>query len=198
MEQFNQTLYLALNAPGHPGAITLFLARFFAEVVVWLAPLLLITGWLHGNEEKRLALMQAAASGLLGLLINQGIGLLWHPPRPFMIGLGHTYLNHAPDSSFPSDHLTLIWGFAFALASHRQTRLSGVLLAALGVPSAWARVYLGVHFPFDMAGAAAVASCSAYLLMHTKRRLVHPCYRLVLTAYRICAAPLIRRGWLAD
>jgi undecaprenyl-diphosphatase len=44
----------------------------------------------------------------LFLLINQVIILLWQHPRPFVIGLGHTYLAHAADSSFPSDHLTLL------------------------------------------------------------------------------------------
>jgi undecaprenyl-diphosphatase len=62
---------------------------------------------------------------------------------------------------------------------------------------AWARVYLGVHYPMDMAGALAVAlvvtllagssfaaACSAALL-----HLVENLYR------RLLAAP-IARGWL--
>lgn len=35
-----------------------------------------------------------------------------------MIGLGHTLITHAADSSFPSDHLTLLWAVAFSFLMH--------------------------------------------------------------------------------
>ena len=52
---------------------------------------------------------------LVALLVNQLIGLVWQHLRPFMIGLGHSHLAHVADSSFPSDHLTLLWAVAFSL-----------------------------------------------------------------------------------
>ena len=107
MESLNQTLFFWLNAPKHPSALALTLAIFFAEQLIWAAPLLIGISWLRGSKATRKTMLIATASGLLGLLINQVIGLVWFHPRPFMIGLGHTLIHHVADSSFPSDHLTL-------------------------------------------------------------------------------------------
>ena len=157
MEELNHALFLLINAPEHPGALTLVIARLFAEYAIWVIPAIVGIGWLRGDERTRRILLEATASGLAGLLINQLIALFWQHPRPFMIGLGHTYLSHAADSSFPSDHLTLLWAVGFSFLMHRSPRMAGIMLSLLGLPVAWARIYLGVHFPLDMIGAALVA-----------------------------------------
>ena len=153
MQTLNDSLFLLINAPAHPSGLMLFIAKLFAEQMIWLVPIGLMVGWLRGGERTRKLLLQATVAGLAGLLINQLIGLFWQHPRPFVIGLGHTFLPHAPDSSFPSDHLTLLWCVAFSFLLHPRLRAAGALLALLGLPMAWARIYLGVHFPLDMAGA---------------------------------------------
>jgi undecaprenyl-diphosphatase len=64
---------------------------------------------------------------------------------------GYTFLHHAPDDSFPSDHGTVIFTFALAfLFWHRLW--SGALLMVVAAAIAWSRVYLGVHWPLDMVG----------------------------------------------
>ncbi|KAB0664422.1 undecaprenyl-diphosphatase [Oryzomonas japonica] len=196
MEKFNEALFLTINAPAHPQALLLALARGLAEWSIWLIPLILALGWLRGDGRQRRLMLEAAASGGAGLLINQGISLFWQHPRPFMIGLGRTFLAHAPDSSFPSDHATLIWAVAFSLLLHERTRAAGLALALLGLPVAWARIYLGVHFPLDMAGAALVSLVAARLALYQRRHLIGRFYRPVLAFYRLAATPLIRRGWI--
>ncbi len=83
-------------------------------------------------------------------------GTLWFHPRPFMIPLGHTWISHPADNSFPSDHGTVMFSAAFALLSLRL-RAPGLLMLLAALPVAWSRIYLGVHFPLDMVGAALVA-----------------------------------------
>ncbi|MDA8430868.1 MAG: undecaprenyl-diphosphatase [Geobacteraceae bacterium] len=197
MEGLNQALFLMLNAPAHPPVLLLGMARGLAEWSIWLIPLMLTAGWLRGGEWRRRLMLEATASGLAGLLINQMIGLVWQHPRPFMIGLGHTFLAHSLDSSFPSDHLTLIWAVAFNLLMHQRHWGTGLYLALLGVPVAWARIYLGVHFPLDMAGAALVALVSVRMVQH-EEQLVGRLYRPSMALYRLLAAPLIRRGWIQN
>lgn len=194
MEELNQSLFLMINAPDHPLSLLLAVARGLAEWSIWLIPLILTCGWLRGDELQRKLMLMAAASGLAGLMINQLIGLIWQHPRPFMIGLGHIFLVHAPDSSFPSDHLTLIWAVAFSLLLHERSRTAGIILTLLGLPVAWARIYLGVHFPLDMAGAALVALIGVRLVQH-EELIVCRLYQPALAIYRLLAAPLIRRGW---
>lgn len=198
MENMNHNLFLLLNAPAHPDPRLVYFARGLAEGVIWLIPLILTAGWLWGSRQHRAVMLEGAAAGLAGLLTNQIIGLFWQHPRPFMINLGHTFLQHPPDSSFPSDHLTLLWSVAFSLALHKRVRLAGFSLALMGLPVAWARIYLGVHFPMDMAGAALVALACAGLMSRGQRQLIATCYPPLLAAYHLLAGPLIQRGWIAE
>jgi undecaprenyl-diphosphatase len=73
-----------------------------------------------------------------------------------MIGLGHSWTYHAPDSSFPSDHVTVLASVGLTLLFGGTFRLAAAVLM-LGLAIAWARVFVGVHFPLDMVGAVAVA-----------------------------------------
>ena len=195
MVSFNTTAFLWINASARPPVWLLDLAWFAAQTLVLAAPLLLVGGWLWRIRAPRAALVHAALAALLGLAINQGIGLLWFEPRPFMLGLGHQFLAHGADNSFPSDHLTVIWGVAFALFFHKGWRKAGFALALAGLPVAWARVYLGVHWPLDMLGAAMVASGSALLLWPWDGTL-RSATRLMNRVYRRIAQPLIARHWI--
>ncbi|HDR9283070.1 MULTISPECIES: undecaprenyl-diphosphatase [Burkholderiaceae] len=178
MESFNRAAFLWLNAPAHPGAGMLHLAVLLAQGLIWAIPAGIVLGWLCGGEKMRKTMLVATASGMLSLCISMAIGLAWPHPRPFMLGLGHRLIPHAADASFPSDHLTLWWAIAFSLWMQRG-RL-GAALTLLGIPVAWARIYLGVHFPLDMLGAAAVAGFSAWFTLRGSRWYLEPAYRLIL------------------
>jgi undecaprenyl-diphosphatase len=197
MEALNQTLFLLIDASAKPNPIIVALAILFAEYAVWLVPATLVFKWLRGNDALRQRLIEASATALVALLAAQIIGVIWPHPRPFMIGLGHTLIVHAADSSFPSDHLTFLWAVAFSFLMHPEARRAGWMLTLLGLPMAWARIYLGVHFPFDMAGAALVAGASAWLCVFTGRWFTAPVVRAAMLAYRPLFAPLIRRGWVS-
>lgn len=195
MESIDEALFLWLNAPAHPGPLILSLATFLAKDLIWLIPILLAVGWLRGGVKLRAALLVATMAGIVGLAISQGIGLVWWHPRPFMIPVGHNFLTHAPDSSFPSDHLTLWWAVALGLLARHRTGLGGIL-AILGLPIAWARIYLGVHFPLDMVGGAAVASVSVWLSLMMARWYLRPAFHLAIGIHRTLFGPLIRLGWV--
>lgn len=188
-------LFQSLNAPSHPPAALLTAARFAAQDLILVPPLLLIAGWLWRRQAPRLALVHAALAALLGLVINQVIGLVVFEPRPFVVGIGHQFLAHAADSSFPSDHLTVFWSVAFALLLHRGWRRAGFALVLLGLPVAWARVYLGVHWPVDMLGAALVALTSA-LLLSLQPALLGAITAALSRVYGKLAGPLITRRWV--
>ena len=196
MEELNHVLFLWMNAPEHPSTLLVAIATFFAEYAIWALPAVIGLGWMRSSERTRKILLEATASGLAGLLINQIIGLVWQHPRPFMIGMGHTLITHAADSSLPSDHLTLLWAVAFSFLMHRRPRLAGITLALLGLPVAWARIYLGVHFPLDMMGAALVAVLSAWFAFRAERWYLPATYNLALRLPQILFGRLIQMGWV--
>lgn len=196
MENLNHALFLWLNAPEHPGTLLPACAIFFAEYAIWVIPAIIGVGWLRGSRRTRKVMLEATASAVAGLLIAQMIGWGWPHPRPFMLGLGHTLIHHAADSSFPSDHLTLLWAVAVSFLIHRRPRRVGLALALLGLPVAWARIYLGVHFPLDMAGAALIAALSAWLAFCAAHLYLPVTYRFAIRLHRILFGKLIQIGWV--
>ncbi len=61
---------------------------------------------------------------------------------------------------------------------------------------AWAHIYLGVHFPFDMLGAFAVAALSAWLTLREARWYLEPSHRLATGIRRRSFGKLIALGWV--
>ena len=178
LEHLNTQLFLLLNASVGLHGVSLWAAIAIAEWMIWLVPIGLTVLWLLGKIVDQRAAVKALVAGLIALGVNQLIALLWFHPRPFMTGIGHTYLLHAADSSFPSDHVTLLLAVGLALWTSDSIwarRVAGVLLAA-SLPVAWARIYLGVHFPFDMLGALGVA-LGVLVLVNTVK-VQSACYRL--------------------
>ncbi|RQS65680.1 phosphatase PAP2 family protein [Burkholderia sp. Bp8963] len=195
IEAFNQALFLMINGTPMTPSWVVGVALVVADYMIWLIPLLMTAMWLSGSNRQRELAIRACVLALLALGANQLIGLGWSHPRPFAIGLGHTFLPHAPDSSFPSDHATVFASIALTLLIERMRWLGGMTLV-VGIAVAWARVFLGVHFPLDMIGAVAV-TCVAYAVMAPFWRMSGPTVtRLAIMLYRTLLAWPINRGWL--
>jgi undecaprenyl-diphosphatase len=125
LEAFNQALFLLINGTTATPAWLVGIAMLIADYVIWLIPLLLAAMWLWGSEAQRNLAIRACLVAMFGVGANQLIGQVWQHPRPFMIGLGHTFLPHAPDSSFPSDHATVFAGIALTLLLGGARGLAG-------------------------------------------------------------------------
>ncbi|SIT41596.1 Phosphoesterase PA-phosphatase related [Paraburkholderia ribeironis] len=197
LEAFNQALFLMINATPSTPAWLIDMARFSADYVIYLVPLSLIAMWLSGVEQRRETAVHASAVSGFALGLNQLIGLVWQHPRPFMMGIGHTFVEHAPDSSFPSDHGTLFACIALTLLLSGERR-HGVVILLAGLAVAWARVFVGVHFPLDMAGAVVVAFISFGLIAPLWRPLGTNLTRGLVIVYRKLLAWPIGRGWLSS
>jgi undecaprenyl-diphosphatase len=193
----NLALFAQLNAAPGSDPRLLLMAEVFAVYLIWLVPALLVIGWLRGSERLKRPLWEAFIATLLALAASWMIGWLWPTPRPFMMPVGQTFLEHAPTPAFPSNHATIMLTMAFSLLLHAGTRRIGRYLLLLAVPVAWARVFLGVHFPQDMLGALVLAAAMATLVGVSRSWLILPFYhRVAMRLYRLLFAPLIRRGWV--
>jgi len=156
LETLNQTLFLSLNAGPSTAGWKIGVASVLADDAIFLIPAILVSVWCWSDAPNRRLALKACVVALLALGVNQLLGMGWPHPRPFAIGLGHTFISHADDSSFPSDHATVFAAIGVTFLAARATRILGLLIILLGAGVAWARVFLGVHFPLHMAGAVAV------------------------------------------
>ncbi len=117
------------------------------------------------------------ASAGLGALMNSGLKLLSARPRPDQL-LVHVVTSYDTDS-FPSGHVTFFisfFGFLFFLAYVllRRGPLRRAALALLGLAVALvgvSRVYLGAHWPSDVAGSYLAGGMWLLLMIEIYRRL---------------------------
>lgn len=195
MEALNHALFLQINAAPTLPHWLIAVSLLIANALIFAVPLTLAGMWLASGDKRREAALRAAFVASIALGINQLIGMVWYHPRPFVIGLGHTFMPHAPDSSFPSDHVTLLSAVACTLLYNRQ-RLPGALVLGIAIAVAWARVFVGVHYPFDVIGAACVGWVVYLLTAPLWKRIGAPLSRMVIDAYRKLLARPIGHGWL--
>ena len=104
-----------------------------------------------------------ALGDLSGQLISYGLKQAIGRERPNLAYAEPKPLVHAPhDGSFPSGHATVSFACATLLSFYvpRAAPLFFLLAAAI----AWSRVYVGVHYPLDVLGGAALGVLIAIAL----------------------------------
>ncbi|MDO4641224.1 MAG: phosphatase PAP2 family protein [Neisseria sp.] len=162
---FNRKIFILINA--HPNADT-----FHVEAAIWLAEYLIIAfflilsvylAWKH-RADKHIYL-GVLFSTLIGIGISYLIRKEFHYPRPFVEKLGTHFFEHAPSPSFPSKHLTSMFSGILFLCWLPATRVFGIGWLLLALSVAWARIYLGIHWPLDMAGAFLVGLVASALTL---------------------------------
>ena len=193
LESLNEKLFLVINAGANEPTWILNCAIGAAEILIYVVPLFFLVMWLWSNSIQREVLIRASVVAFLGVGINQIIGVVWMHPRPSMIGLGHTLVQHAADSSSPSDHVTVLSAVTITLLLARAV-VPGLLFLLAGIGVAWARIFLGVHFPFDMIGAVIVAIGSYIVVIPAWGLFGRKITSIIEALYRKVMAGPINRG----
>ena len=163
----NLHLFELINAAPGLDHLRVVIAIALANWMIYLVPVAMTIAWVRGDDVARRELLQMLGSTLIALWIAQVITHLWPQPRPFALHLGTQYLAHADDPGLPSDHVTVLWSLALAAFGTKRFAVWGLPLLTLGLLVGWSRVYLGVHFPYDVLAAFPVAAAGAaagYLL----------------------------------
>ena len=138
--------------------------RLYAKDGIVLFALLLLTAWWvargSGDLAKVAASLWAPVGVLVALAVNQPIANLVAEPRPYA-SLSHVLVlvSRSTDYSFPSDHAVMAGAVASALML--TDRRLGWVATVLAVLMAFARVYVGAHFPLDVLAGLAVGAAVA-------------------------------------
>lgn len=176
----NLTLFHIINDMAGKNFVLDSTMIFAAKSMIYVFAAYLAYIWLAKNEYRQEALFAGYAS-LLGLSINFIITLFYFHPRPFMVPTGTLLITHAAESSFPSDHATIMFSVSLMLLTFSYLKRSGAVFFILAFVSGLARVFAGLHFPMDMAGSLLVASISVGILIALKSYLIP--VNLTLIAY---------------
>lgn len=165
MTDLNLQLFHWINLDPRALPLWFWLARF-ASTFLPSALLVVFTGVLCRRDEVlRRRMLRVLLAMLLAWGVARGLSAGWPVPRPFVLGLGHQWLDHKPTPSFPSSHASV--AFAFGLTLWRLIRQPVArwvpLLLALLV--AWSRIALGLHFPADVVAGAVVGGLGAWVAL---------------------------------
>jgi undecaprenyl-diphosphatase len=171
IEQINITLFQLINqyAGVNPyiDIIGVIMAQYMPVVII----LILAYLWIQNGNNYRNIVLYGIYASLIGLAINLIIGLIYFHPRPFMIQLGTQLFHYPVETSFPSDHTTFMISIALTLIYFKETRIVGIGLFILGLIGGFARVFSGVHFPFDIFGGIIVSIFASILIYLFKDQL---------------------------
>jgi undecaprenyl-diphosphatase len=133
-----------------------------------------------GRYRWRVVCLAALTSAAIGLLLSQAVSHLWARERPFVAHPRDTILLVAPshEPSFPSDHAVAAFAIAFTVAL-MGGRLAGVLFLAGASLVAVPRIFVGLHYPGDIAGGVLIGLISALAVYFVTRGRWSPLVRLL-------------------
>ncbi|MGV6994702.1 phosphatase PAP2 family protein [Desulfovibrio sp. QI0430] len=170
----NHQIFLAINASDAASPFAVWAGGALAEWPIGIAVLLTLLAVVR--QKPRGFAVALALRVVLTVAVAMGsaclIRMFHYNPRPFVLGIGRMLIAHEPTSSLPSLHATFLFSMAFALLLHKGPRGIALVVMLLGFATAWARIFVGVHYPLDMAGAfltACLAAVAVKLCFHQAR-----------------------------
>jgi len=155
---FDERAVLELAADRSPGLTTLAHGASVLGRSAIIVPLVLVSALVVATRRERVLRAWAPVVSVAGALVLYNVDkLLVARPRP----VGHR-LEMISSASFPSGHATQVTAFyvslllaCWPLISRRVVRVTLAAVAMLLVAAiAASRVYLGVHYPSDVAAGA--------------------------------------------
>jgi undecaprenyl-diphosphatase len=181
MVSLNQKLFLSINNFAGKNEILDKIVVFLGENGPYIFIGLIM--YLYFIKKNKKEAIYATITVIIAILFNHIVELFYFHPRPFVDGIGIVLKEHAPDSSFPSDHTTFMLALSWALIMFKNTKKIGINMLILGMISGLCRVFEGVHYPFDIVGALGMGWITAILTLKLKG-LFDPLVEIILSIDR--------------
>jgi len=162
----NKELFLYLNSFAHYSNLLDFIVIAFAQYTPFI--FIIIEIYIYFFKRLKIEAIFAFYSMLIALFINQIIGLFYFHNRPFMDNIGVVLKSHVAESSFPSDHTTFMFAILFSFLFYKKTKKYILFLFILALIGGFARVIIGVHYPYDIFGGILTGFVGALIIYLTK------------------------------
>jgi len=163
--KFDKGITLLINGWAGHNSLADALAIWCANDLIFVMMAVVALRWwqIGGYPRMRHSCLVAGLSFLLAVGINLLIALFIHRIRPNDAGLTQALIVHSRDWSFPSDHAATSTAIAAALwfQDHRKLAMALFFAAAFICVS---RVFVGVHYVFDVTGGAFVGIAAAFII----------------------------------
>ncbi len=141
------------------------LGIFFAEYLIYIlggVALLLF----RKNLQRALWAILAVVLAKFG--IAELIRLFWSRPRPFVENNVNLLIGKTSESSFPSGHASACFALSFIV--YHYNKKAGLVFFFVSFLVSIARVFVGVHWPLDILGGAAVGVLAGWIIVKISQR----------------------------
>jgi len=143
-----------------------------------------------GNRKWKLACGSAYLSAAIAYVAAFVIHHLYDRPRPYE---AHPSLPHpwssSTDASFPSDHTSLSFAIAFAVVMFDG--VAGAIFLVVAAIIGVGRLFIGAHYPGDVAAGAVLGLVVAVVVV----RFLRPLVAWVVAQVERVSDPLVRPLW---
>lgn len=161
----NMTIFRLINNIAGKNHVLDLIMIFFSKYVPYIFMLAIVFIFIAGIKKNNLSYRKAAVNTFIittiNLTINFMIGGIYYVDRPFVHNKVNLLFPHVKDASFPSDHATGTMSIALGLKGY--SKVFRIILIVLSFIVGFSRVYVGHHYPSDIAGAYIIAFASTYV-----------------------------------
>ncbi len=155
---------LAENRTPRKTGLMMFLSKTYTYGDIGVPAALLAGGIIGNDRQMRENALYVASSTAITYGLNQLIKVIVKRPRPFIQNIKIVPVYQAREYSFPSGHAssTISTATSLSIAYPKWYVIAPAFLWAGSV--SYSRMYLGVHYPTDVAGGALLGAGTAVSL----------------------------------
>jgi len=140
-----------------------------------------------GDRKWKLACGSGYAAAALAYVAAFVIHHAWARPRPYVTHhIAHPW-SGATDASFPSDHSSVSFAIAFAVAMFDP--IAGAIFLVIAAIIAVGRLFIGAHYPSDVLAGLVLGGLAALVVV----RLLRPLVSRVVSWVERAIDPLVAR-----
>ena len=150
------------------------MALFCAEYLMYVL-LLVVVAYTISNywRWRDLAIVAIGSALVARLVVAQSIKILYDHPRPYWVLENvNLFLAKETESSFPSGHVIFVFALAAGVYLYNKNAGRWFLSAAMLVGVA--RVFVGVHWPYDIIAGAVLGVSTAYVCNWLYQKFFNP------------------------
>ncbi|GIN84944.1 undecaprenyl-diphosphatase [Heyndrickxia sporothermodurans] len=156
----NIEVFRSINNLGEQASALNPIVIFFAEYMLYFLCLALVIHWFTRKQNNRMMVIQAVIATVIAEVLGKIAGQFYSHNQPFAV-LPHVnkLVEHAVDNSFPSDHSIVFFSICISIWLVRKKEWW--LWIPLAICVAISRVWVGVHYPVDIATGALIGILSS-------------------------------------
>lgn len=157
----NQEIFLLIYSLADKNSFLDSLMIFGAVYLIWITVFLVIFLGIFGSSKEKRALLLSVIGIIVAWILIFIIRLFIFEPRPYIALSINPLINVTNPAAFPSVHTTLmaVPASAYLFVKSKWAFLFMFFLVWVAL----ARIYVGVHYPFDILGGLLVGFIAVYL-----------------------------------